>query len=310
MPRIPYADLQVATSNWSNDLVLGKGGFGIVYKGIWKNTEVAIKKIAYQKEDTDEKKKIKIQVTQSINELKFLNQCRHDNVLPLYGFSNDGPDPCLVYQYMTGGSLERRLRNANKTCAPLTFKQRKSIAIGTARGLQYLHTFMEKPLIHGDIKPANILLDSCLAAKIGDFGLVREGSLESMEISGVYGTRGYVPNEFLSKYTLSVKVDTFSYGVVLFELMTGQRAIDRERDGENAFLAKHMWSEYSKDPTFENIRKFVDKTMDVDDDNFAAFEYFIRMGLVCTNQNLADRPNMVYVLEKLIQGLGDCSPVP
>lgn len=305
VPLIPYAELQSATNNWMGE-VLGRGGFGIVYKGNWKMTQVAIKRIAYQKQDTDEKEKIQIQFTQSMNELKSLNVCRHDNVLPLYGFSIDGPEPCLVYQYMDGGSLEQRLRKGainrltNKAWDPLTFKQRIAIAIGIARGLQYLHTFMDKkPLIHGDIKPANILLDSILVPKIGDFGLVREGSIESMEVSCAYGTRGYVPDDFMRERTLSVKVDTFSYGVVLFELMTGLRAVDQHRDGDNKFLAIYMWSHFENDNDLEDIRKFIDKTMHVDDDSFPAFKYSLKMGLLCTKANLSERPDMVLVLEIL-----------
>lgn len=307
IPLIPYSELQSATNNWSGD-VLGKGGFGIVYKGNWKNTQVAIKRIAYQKHDTDEKKKIQIQITQSMNELKCY-MCRHDNVVPLYGFSDDGPEPCLVYQYMDGGSLEHRLRKGainrltNKPWDSLTFKQRISIAIGIARGLQYMHTFLDKkPLIHGDIKPANILLDSSLVPKIGDFGLVREGSIESMEVSGAYGTRGYVPNEFIRQRTLSVKVDTFSYGVVLFELMTGLRAYDLQRGRDMAFLAIYMWSHFENDHKLQDIRKFIDKTMDIDDgDGFSIFKYSIMMALYCTCQNLSERPDMVFALENLIK---------
>lgn len=307
MPNIPYSELVLATKDWTTEL-LGKGGFGKVYKAFWKNTNVAIKKIVVETGGTDAEKKKEIEVKQSMTELRFLYQCRHDNILPLYGYSKDGPERCLVYQYMAGGSLQRRLRQPNQTETPLTFDQRKKIAIGIARGLQYLHTFMEIPIIHGDIKPANILLDEYLVPKIGDFGLVREGSEETIFVSRSYGTRGYMADELCKRGLLSVKVDTFSYGVLLFELMTGLRVINNERYGVDVFLADYMWAQFKSDRRFPNIRNFVDRTMMIEDHNFPEFEYFIIMGLDCTHENyISVRPNMVYVLKKLIEELTLCN---
>lgn len=118
----------IATDNWSQNNVLGKGGFGTVFKGDWKFTAVAIKRIEYHGKNPD--KNAKVQIQQSLNELRFLNSCRHDNILPLYGYSIDGREPCLVYQLMSGGSLEARLSGKRD---PLDLRQRLNIAIGTAR---------------------------------------------------------------------------------------------------------------------------------------------------------------------------------
>lgn len=294
IPQILFSDLVLATQNWHRDNILGRGGFGIVFKGRWKYTEVAIKKIEYKGDDM--KKKAKVQMKQSLNELRYLNSCRHDNILPLYGFSMDGPEPCLVYQFMSGGSLERRL-HGRQTFVPLTFNQRKKIALGTARGLQYLHTYREgRPLIHGDIKPANILLDPGFVPKIGDFGLVREGTDESMEVSTVYGTRPYLPIEFVNNRTFSIKIDTYSYGVVLFELFTALRAYDKNR-GENSFLAKYMQFLYKTDKSFKsNIDKSLNPLEQVD---IALFEKIMKVAIFCTNNNADERPEMVKVLEIL-----------
>lgn len=109
------------------------------------------------------------------------------------------------------------------------------------RGLQFLHTFNVRPLIHGDIKPANILLDSCSQPKIGDFGLAREGSVENDKmVSRVYGTKPYLPWEFLSYRQLSTKVDTFSFGIVLLELATGLPAYNRKTD---TYLSRYVHSQ-------------------------------------------------------------------
>lgn len=102
----------------------------------------------------------------------------HENILPLYAYSINGEVPCLVYKCMINGSLEDRIQLKHET-APLSWIQRQEIAKGVARGLQYMHTVHENPLIHGDIKSANILLDNNFEPKIGDFGLARAGSSNS-----------------------------------------------------------------------------------------------------------------------------------
>lgn len=128
IPKISYAELRISTRDWSTNDILGKGGFGTVFHGIWKCTEVAIKRI-----ESRDRRAAKIQIQQSLNELRCLNYCRHDNILPLYAYSmDDGHDPCLVYKFMAGGSVEQRLfrRKANP---PLQWQNRMNIAIGTAR---------------------------------------------------------------------------------------------------------------------------------------------------------------------------------
>lgn len=303
IPHIKYKELVVATSDWSKDNILGRGGFGIVYKGRWKHTEVAIKKIVYHKAAEDSKKQAVIQLKQSLNELRHLNSCRHDNVLPLYGFSldqTDGAEPCLVYQYMAGGSVERRLHSAQN---PLSFHQRTRITLGTARGLQYLHTYVNgKPLIHGDIKPANILLDPCCVPKIGDFGLVREGSVESMEVSSVYGTRPYLPIEFIAKRTLSTKIDTYSFGVVLFELFTALRAHDKNRESGLAFLPVFM---RFKAKNGEPLFPLLDKRLQSDTVSPTVYNSLMDIALICTVDNPDNRPEMV----KVLNDLEKCLPI-
>lgn len=292
IPQIPYIELQSATINWSNSNILGRGGFGIVFKGKWKFTDVAIKRIEYHGTVADPKSIAKVQMQQSINELRYLNSCRHDNILPLYGYSIDGKEPCLVYQLMAGGSLESRIIN-KKT--PLSLKQRLNISVGTARGLQYLHTFSKKPLIHGDIKPANILLDPCCIPKIGDFGLAREGSIDSMEVSKAYGTKPYLPKEFLFYRILSTKVDTYSFGVVLFELMTGLRAYDKGRGKDHEFLAKHIFHEQASN----RIVDLIDQSLEKNERSFDIFKKLTKLGLVCTRKDPDSRPEMVDVLSTL-----------
>ncbi|XP_034941982.1 serine/threonine-protein kinase pelle-like [Chelonus insularis] len=289
LPQIPYDELTRATDGWNEHKVLGKGGFGIVYRGTWKNTDVAIKKIERRGPESDENYIIQLQ--QSLREITILNSRPHENILSLYAFSIGGHAPCLVYQFMRNGSLEDRLLLKHRT-SPLTWLQRHEIAKGTARGLQYLHTIGEKPLIHGDIKSANILLDKNMEPRIGDFGLAREGSeKDSMKVSKIHGTRPYLPDEFLRGKHLSTKIDTYSYGIVLFELATGLPAYDDSRP-ENKFLKDFMdnWNE-------NDFPLLADKK--AGDEHNEVFYNLIVLGKWCSNRLAKDRPEMEFVYRKL-----------
>lgn len=129
IPLIAYEDLKKSTNNWDPDTILGKGGFGTVYKGTWKCTKVAVKKIEYKNASSQAYNE---QIRQSTTELTCLNMYRHDNILPLYGYSIGGPEPCLVYQFMPGGSLDHRLR-VRDLSKVLNWPTRLNIAIGTSR---------------------------------------------------------------------------------------------------------------------------------------------------------------------------------
>ncbi|XP_046747701.1 pelle-like serine/threonine-protein kinase pik-1 [Diprion similis] len=289
LPQPAYDELAKATNNWSKHNILGRGGFGTVFRGIWKGTPVAIKKI--EQRGSDSKESYLIQVEQSLRELKILNARRHDNILPLYGHSIGGEAPCLVYQLMPNGSLEDRL-SLRQGFQPLNWLQRHNIATGTARGLQYLHTIGSKPLIHGDIKSANILLDKNFEPKIGDFGLARDGPEQDyMKVSRVQGTRPYLPDEFLRDRNLSTKVDTYSYGIVLLELATGLGAYSNARP-ENKFLKAYVDSFEVKD-----IPQLKDSKAGTENDK--VFDNLIVLGKWCANIFPKDRPQMVDVHRKL-----------
>ena len=289
LPQILYEELATATDLWSMRNILGKGGFGTVYKGIWKNTAVAIKKIERREADADNSYIVQLQ--QSLREIKILNARPHENILQLYAYSLEGEAPCLVYQFMKNGSLEERLSLRHRS-APLTWLQRHEIAKGTARGLQYLHTIGSKPLIHGDIKSANILLDKNFEPKIGDFGLAREGpETESMKVSKVHGTRPYLPDEFLRGKTLSTKIDTYSYGIVLFELATGLSAYDESRAGHK-FLKDFIdsWNE-------RELELLIDQKANLE--HKEVYANLIVIGKWCSNRLAKDRPPMDLVYNKL-----------
>ncbi|VDP09146.1 unnamed protein product, partial [Soboliphyme baturini] len=212
---VSFDELRAATNNFSQTNIIGRGGYGTVYKGLWKETIVAIKRISFRR-SVDYMKEI---IGQVETEMKALSVYRHDNILSLYAFCLENTEACLVYQFMHGGSLNDRLFGTSYK--PLTWDQRLHIMIGSCRGLNYLHTFKTEPLVHGDVKGANILLDRYLEPKIGDFGLCRRINLQkpdtwlsSVSVGHIKGTMSYLPPEYIAKKLISTKLDVYSFGVV------------------------------------------------------------------------------------------------
>ncbi|XP_042899493.1 serine/threonine-protein kinase pelle isoform X3 [Parasteatoda tepidariorum] len=289
--RIPFKDICKATKDFSKDRVLGKGGFGTVYKGEWKGTSVAIKRLMPRQSSQGPSQQL-VSLKQSLNELNVLKCCRFDHILPLYAVSLDGENPCLVYQLMVNGSLEDRLFK-NKTPA-LTWSQRSHIAECVTKGLNYLHTTPGKPLCHGDIKSANILLDGNMDAKIGDFGLTREGpgcEDTHVKVSSVHGTECYLPSEYLRHRHLSPQVDIFSYGIVLLEIATGLRPFDPKRL-EGKRLADHV--------RISDKSGHLDALRDTKagEENMIWFRELIQIGMKCSSEEKRKRPPMQEVLEQ------------
>lgn len=289
---ILYEDLRRATQDFSESNILGKGGFGTVYRGCWKDTTVAVKRLHVKEKDGDIRQEQSFK--QSLTEMKVLQSCRIDNILPLYGVSLDGPEPCIVYQYMRNGSLEDRLRCKHNT-PTLNWTQRGAIAKGVARGLYFLHTSLldGKPLIHGDIKSANILLDSNLEPKIGDFGLTRygpEADQSMIVVSQIHGTRYYLPHEYLKSRQLSTKVDIYSYGIVLLELATSKHVYDKRRKTRTLIETVQDCAQSNQ---LDSLRD-----TNAGDENQVIFSLLIHLGQKCSSYDRKDRPEMEQVLQQ------------
>ncbi|XP_055944300.1 interleukin-1 receptor-associated kinase 4-like [Argiope bruennichi] len=231
LKKFQYLDLAEKTGNFCDLWVeeggykIGEGGFGSVFRA---DISVAVKLL---KEPVDK---------QFFTELSILSRCKHENLLRLLGFSVDGSNCCSVYEYMPNGSLEDRLACSGGSL-PLPSLTRLHIAYFSAVGLNYLHNFSKPPLVHRDVKSANILLDENFIPKIGDFGLVRiggSGSASTMAITKhCCGTEVYMARE--ARYgDVSVKLDTFSFGVVLLEILTGLPPYDIRREDRD--LVTHM----------------------------------------------------------------------
>ncbi|XP_065863703.1 G-type lectin S-receptor-like serine/threonine-protein kinase At2g19130 [Euphorbia lathyris] len=214
-----YRDLQNATKGFSQKL--GGGGFGYVYKGVLPDTSViAVKKL----ESINQGEK------QFRTEVSTIGTIQHVNLVRLRGFCSEGTKRLLVYDYMPNGSLEFHLFS-DKESIVLDWKTRYNIALGTARGLTYLHEKCRDCIIHCDIKPENILLDAEFCPKVADFGLAKlVGRDFSRVLTTMRGTRGYLAPEWISGVAITAKADVYSYGMMLFEIVSGRRNSDHSKD--------------------------------------------------------------------------------
>lgn len=225
--HISYYLIEAGTSDFSETRKLGAGGFGSVYLCFIDGCKTAVKRLHDSGAAIEGMSEMQFK-----NELQLLEDISHPNLLPLLGYSTDGPYLCLVYEFMPNGSLQDALECKDNRRV-LEWQERVDIALGTARGLEYLHTIKEKPLIHRDVKSANVLLDENLLPKVGDFGLTRQGpsgKSVTMNTSTVVGTSAYMAPEVF-RGDVSVKGDIFSLGVVLLEIVTGLPPYDENRDG-------------------------------------------------------------------------------
>ncbi|KAE8734901.1 Serine/threonine-protein kinase [Hibiscus syriacus] len=222
-----YRDLCTATNNFNPENQLGEGGFGRVYKGQVDNPNqvVAVKQLdrnGYQGNK------------EFLVEVLMLSLLNHPNLMSLVGYCADGDQRILVYEYMPNGSLESHLLDIPPDKKPLNWDTRIKVAIGAAKGLEYLHETADPPVIYRDFKASNILLDQDFTPKLSDFGLAKIGPTgDKVHVSTrVMGTYGYCAPEYALTGQLTTKSDVYSFGVVFLEMITGRRVIDTSRPTE------------------------------------------------------------------------------
>lgn len=228
VPLYPYKEIEKATNNFCEKQRIGTGAYGTVYAGRLHNNEyVAIKKIKHR--DTDG-------IEQVMNEIKLLSSVSHPNLVRLLGCCIENGEQILVYEYMPNGTLSQHLQRERGTGLPWTV--RLNVATETAQAIAYLHSAVNPPIFHRDIKSSNILLDFDYKSKVADFGLSRLGIVETSHISTApQGTPGYVDPQYHQNFHLSDKSDVYSFGVVLVEIITAMKVVDFNRPHSEVNLA-------------------------------------------------------------------------
>ncbi|CAN8327546.1 unnamed protein product [Cochlearia groenlandica] len=215
-------DLEIATRGFSEENVIGEGGYGVVYRADFPDGSVAaVKNLLNNKGQAEKEFKVEVEA---------IGKVRHKNLVGLMGYCADIVQRMLVYEYIDNGNLEQWLHGEVGPVSPLTWDIRMKIAIGTAKGLAYLHEGLEPKVVHRDVKSSNILLDRKWNPKVSDFGLAKLlGSETSYVTTRVMGTFGYVSPEYASTGMLNECSDVYSFGVLLMEIITGRSPVDYSR---------------------------------------------------------------------------------
>ncbi|KAH9289275.1 hypothetical protein KI387_033392, partial [Taxus chinensis] len=277
-----YKDLKTATNRFAYEI--GRGGFGSVFSGTLSDgTKVAVKRLHHADDGIDE----------FLAELSALASLNHSNLVRLHGFCTERSHYLLVFEFMENGSLHDWLFNADRE--PLDWNTRYRIALQTARGIAYLHEDSSSSrILHLDIKPHNILLDEDFNAKVADFGLAKLLNKDVSRVVTVHvrGTPGYIAPEFVMEYAITAKSDVYSYGMVLLEIVSGRRVIDRSGESEQWYLpsiALDMLREGKLEDLFDRRHHMISAG--------AAEEMAraVKLAMWCIQNNSALRPNMATV---------------
>ncbi|KAL8471797.1 hypothetical protein ACS0TY_029142 [Phlomoides rotata] len=291
--RFSLSEMQLATRNFSDELLIGKGGFGKVYKGFIdkeRNT-VAVKRL---------KSNSKQGAREFSAEVETLSALRHINLVSLIGYCIERREMILVYEYMACGTLGDNLygfarRGIDAPTSFLSWKQRLNICIGAARGIDYLHTGHR--VIHRDVKASNILLDENFVAKVSDFGLAKaedRGKLESHVSTQVKGTFGYLDPHYYLTCKLTRKSDTYGFGMVLLEALCGRRPVDFQVSED-----ERMLSSWARDKICKGeANQIVDSSLR-DEISPNSLEVFMKVALKCLEDDPNNRPTMSQVVIQL-----------
>ncbi|KAF4353888.1 hypothetical protein G4B88_024437 [Cannabis sativa] len=303
-----YEEMRLATKRFRPDLILGEGGFGVVYKGLvddsvrsgYITTQVAIKELNREGYQGDR---------EWLAEVNYLGQLRHDNLVKLIGYCCEDEHRLLVYEYMASGSLEKHL--FRRVGCTLTWSRRMKIALDAAKGLAFLHG-AERPIIYRDFKTSNILLDGVcyfshdsfcdlgygdFNAKLSDFGLAKEGPMgdQTHVSTRVMGTYGYAAPEYVMTGHLTARSDIYGFGVVLLEMLIGRRAMDKSRPSR-----EHNLVEWARPLLNHNkkLLRILDPRIEGQYSARTAMKV-AHLAYLCLSQNPKGRPLMSQVVEIL-----------
>ncbi|KAL8486927.1 hypothetical protein ACS0TY_023570 [Phlomoides rotata] len=284
--------LRQVTNNFSEENILGRGGFGVVYKGeLHDGTKIAVKRMESGAMGTKGMKEFQA-------EIDVLTKVRHRHLVALLGYCINGNERLLVYEYMPQGTLSQHLFEwRDHGCQPLTWKQRVTIALDVARGVEYLHSLAQQSFIHRDMKPTNILLSDDMRAKVADFGLVRNAPDGKYSVeTRLAGTFGYLAPEYAATGRVTTKVDVYAFGVVLMEIITGRKALDETVPDERSHLVTWFRRVLINK---ENLRKSIDPILDPDDETYESICKAAELAGHCTAREPFQRPDMGHAVNVL-----------
>ncbi|KAG5245640.1 wall-associated receptor kinase [Salix suchowensis] len=290
VPFFQYKEIEKATNGFSEKQRLGTGAYGTVYSGKLHNDDlVAIKKIRHR--DTDS-------IDQVMNEIKLLSSVSHPNLVRLLGCCIEEGEPILVYEFMPNGTLCEHLQRERGNGLPWTI--RLTVAAETANAIAYLHSVMNPPIYHRDIKSSNILLDFNYRSKVADFGLSRLGMVETSHVSTApQGTPGYLDPQYHQYFHLSDKSDVYSFGVVLVEIITAQKVVDFSRPHSEVNLAALATDRIGRGCVDEIVDPYLETCRDAW--TLSSIHSVAELAFRCLAFHGDMRPTMMEVAEELEQ---------
>ncbi|KAL1196560.1 Wall-associated receptor kinase-like 21 [Cardamine amara subsp. amara] len=293
VPFYTYKEIEKATDSFSDKNKLGAGAYGTVYAGEFPNSSwVAIKRL--RRKDTTS-------IDQVMNEIKLLSTVSHPNLVRLLGCCVADGEPFLVYEFMPNGTLSQHLQHERGN-TPLSWPVRLTIASQTANAIAHLHSSVNPPIYHRDIKSSNILLDYEFNSKISDFGLSRLGMSTDFEASHIstapQGTPGYLDPQYHQDFQLSDKSDVYSFGVVLIEIISGFKVIDFSRPYTEVNLASLAVNRIGRGRVIDIIDPCL-KTVNKDPKMFASIHNLAELAFRCLSFHRNMRPTMIEVTEEL-----------
>ncbi|KAG8638249.1 G-type lectin S-receptor-like serine/threonine-protein kinase RLK1 [Manihot esculenta] len=288
-----YKELARATNDFKQEL--GRGAFGVVYKGVMQIgsvSAIAVKELDNMVQDGEREFNTEVHV---------IGRTQHKNLVRLIGFCDEGHHRLLVYEYLSNGTLAQMIFEKSKP----SWSRRTEMATGIASGLLYLHEECgNTPIIHCDIKPQNILIDDNGNPRISDFGLAKLLRMDQSQTSTVIrGTRGYIAPEWFKRTPITVKVDVYSYGVMLLEIVYCRRHVYVETDGEEAILIDLAYDCYREGTVHILVEDDADAMNDLE-----KLERLVKIAIWCVQEDPSLRPSMKKVLQ-MVEGVVEV-PVP